>query len=242
MEIALTRLKVLPLPPHRDSCLVGTRLEIIEEIWSWIGKCESEILWLYGPAGSGKSALASTIVDHARAMPGDKGRLGAFVRFDRGGVNDQSLVIATLALKLAAFDDRIVRAITDVVKKCPDINEWPLASQFTKLIVKRLESVPELRSEGPIVVVVDALDECGVPGKRANLLGVLAQGFGRNLPMMRLIVTSRPEEDIHQSFNSERQQHIVALPLAVRSESGWRDIQRYFDETSQEIHDSDFQA
>ena len=240
--MALAALNILPSAPYRDSCLIGTRVEILQEISTWIVECKSEILWLKGMAGSGKSTLASTIADHARAMGGDHGRLGAFIRFDRNEIYDASRVITTLAWCLASFDDRIGEVVMNVTKRYSDINTRPFSEQFKKLILDPLLSLEILKQEGPIIVLLDALDECGVLGKRTALLDVLSSGFGKRLPMMRLIITSRAEQDIVQAFNPEKRPHIFTLPLDIRSTSGDADIRMFLQKTFSEIPDDEFQA
>ncbi|KDQ61258.1 hypothetical protein JAAARDRAFT_123999, partial [Jaapia argillacea MUCL 33604] len=196
MDLILSRLNPHRAITRRDPCLPGTRTREIVAVISWIAKQSNEIFWLRGLAGTGKSALASTIAEHCRAM-GEHGRLGAFIRFDRAEMNDPFRVIPTLAYKLASFDDRLGILIADVIKKVPDIVDRSLQEQFTRLVTGPLSIIADdLLDEGPIVVLLDGLDECGTPGRRGELLAVLARGFGDNLPFIRLIVTSRPEPDI----------------------------------------------
>jgi pantothenate kinase-related protein Tda10 len=51
----------------RIECLQGTRTEILSEITEWvnsIGENVPRVLWLSGPAGNGKSAIAHTIAKY----------------------------------------------------------------------------------------------------------------------------------------------------------------------------------
>lgn len=131
------------------------------------------IFWLHGLAGSGKSTVATTLANLFR----DLKRLGAFIFFNRDEPEKSapSRVIKTLAAQLAAFDGRIGQAIAEAIDNIPSICEAPLALQFTELIVKPLATIDSLALEGPIVVVLDALDECGTPATRESLLNVLAE-------------------------------------------------------------------
>lgn len=58
----------------------------------------------------------------------------------------------------------------------------------------------EALGEGPIYVIVDALDECphtlGVQSSRREMLELIKELTGLNLSNLRLCVTSRPEVDI----------------------------------------------
>ena len=60
-------------------------------------------------------------------------------------------------------------------------------------------------ADHPIYVVMDALDECpdhsGFPTAREQVLAVLKDLVGLDLPNMRICVTSRPEVDIKSILN-----------------------------------------
>jgi len=46
-------------------CLPGTQKEVLEKIRQWVkaGSEGKSILWLHGPAGAGKSAIAQTVAE-----------------------------------------------------------------------------------------------------------------------------------------------------------------------------------
>jgi hypothetical protein len=220
-------------------------VEIIGEIMSWVSNSNGELLWLNGIPGSGKSTLMSTIADCARKM-GKHSRLGAFVRFDSKTMKDSSHVITTLAYELAEFDDRIGDKISQAIKANPDIADWLLDEQFQELIVKPLELVKDLKDEGPIVVLADALEKLELCDTRTELLKVLAGGFGANLPFMRLIMSSQPQAEIVSIFDSAVMQHIYPYPLDVSSGDVIqlnrldRDIRLYFEHKFREINNPEF--
>ncbi|KAG1848541.1 hypothetical protein DFJ58DRAFT_467239 [Suillus subalutaceus] len=66
----------------RKQCLEGTRTEILSQITEWVNSTEDNVprvLWLSGPAGKGKSAIAHTIAKWFE----DVGGLGSCYTFDR---------------------------------------------------------------------------------------------------------------------------------------------------------------
>ncbi|KAG1859617.1 hypothetical protein DFJ58DRAFT_286078 [Suillus subalutaceus] len=66
----------------RKQCLQGTRTEILSQITEWVnstGDNVPRVLWLSGPAGKGKSAIAHTIAKWFN----DVGGLGSCYSFDR---------------------------------------------------------------------------------------------------------------------------------------------------------------
>jgi hypothetical protein len=208
-------------------CVPGTRVESIQATMSWIVDFNGEVLWIKGLAGTGKSTLMSSIKDLSFGM----GRLGAFIRFDRMKMNDPSRVITTLAYKLAELDVRIGEAIANAASKSPRVADR-LSTQFKDLVVNPLRTIEELGADGPIVVLVDALDESQRSDKWVELLSVLAGGFGKDLPFVRLIVASRTHPDIERIFKPD---HIRPLILDTNDS----DIRVFFEKKLLEI-DNDY--
>ena len=61
---------------------------------------------------------------------------------------------------------RIGRVVVDAIESNPGIGQSPPSEQFSCLISTPLEQVAEtLRPGGPIVIVLDALDECSTTDK-----------------------------------------------------------------------------
>ena len=110
-----------------------------------------------------------------------------------------SNVIRTLAYQLALFDKRrIGTPIAAVIEKTPNLVESPLHLQFTKLLVEPLSKLPA--TGPPIILVIDALDECGNARDRKTLLNLLATESIHLPPFIRILVTSRAEFDIGSAF------------------------------------------
>jgi hypothetical protein len=155
----------------RSECLPGTRTDILQSItnWAYSTSVDKRLLWLRGLAGSGKSTLSTTI---AHALQ-ERGHLGAFVFFSRDVEerNQSANVIRTLACQLASFP--IIRtAIAQVIDTIPGITQSALHFQFTKLLIEPLQTLPA--TEGPVVLILDALDECGSAKGRKPLLSLLS--------------------------------------------------------------------
>src|SRR5882762_6612753 len=195
---------------NRTDCLPTTRLDVIKSIIDWITDESSDrmqVLWLYGPAGSGKSALATTIAWRMR----DLHRLGAFFFFNRG-IPERNAVtlIRTLAYQLSRFDARIGTALSRILESMPHIADMPLEFQFANLLSANVLESVEWRG-GPIILIIDALDECG--SDRKELLQVLSRGF-KNLPsFIRVMVVSREEPDIEYILGSHPMVSRYALDI-----------------------------
>jgi hypothetical protein len=154
-------------------------------------------------------------------------RLAAFICFDRAQFSDASLFVRTLAYQLAVFDGRLGQAISRALIHHPQIISHPqLSKQFDVLVREPLRGFPELNGEGPIVILVDGLDECAGQ-MRQQLLDLLSKPgpLFEQIPFLRIIVSSRPEEDIYNAFHGCA--HIHPFPLDTASTETIADIQ-YF--------------
>jgi WD40 repeat protein len=204
----------------RSECLQGTRSDLILDWVGWTSNLwiDQRIVWLHGVAGSGKSTFSTTFANIYRLH----GRLGAFVFFERD-VEERSHVsnvIRTLAYQLGSFDDRIGTAIAAAIKTTPSISDSPLRLQFIKLLVEPISTLPA--TEPPIILVLDALDECGNTGERKTLLHLLA-AESIHLPLfVRIVITSRAEFDIRSAFAD--QPHVRIQELELSSDANIKDI------------------
>jgi len=76
-----------------------------------------------------------------------------------------------------------------------------------------------LPGQGPIYLVIDALDECpnnlGLPTSREEMLDFVKRLVGLRLPNLHLCVTSRPEIDIQTSLEP-----LKSLCISLHSQSG----------------------
>ena len=217
---------------NRKECLANTRSAVIRSIIDWIADESSghkEVLWLYGLAGSGKSTLATTIAGMMR----DLHRLGAFFFFDRDVQGrDSATLITMLAYQLAQFDPRIGVKVSQIVESIPGIAGMPLGFQFSNLLsADALKSVEW--TGGTVVLVIDALDECGSIEERESLLQALSKGFQILPPFIRVIVVSRLESDIQRAFGT----HPAVYPfsLDIESAANHEDISRFVEYRLDEI-------
>ena len=208
-------------PPR---CAPETREAIIRDIIDWVERDEgpSSILWLHGPAGAGKSAIAQTIAQNCK----DNGLLLASHFFSRTSSSsersDGDRVIPTLTLQLLQAFPAIKRHIKGVVRKDRGVFDKLRSIQMEELVVKplhcrrltRLQSMREWlfrfqkyfgepQTYKGRLVVIDALDECSDPEVQCDLLRIIASACHR-LPLpLRFLVASRPEVHIERAFRGE---------------------------------------
>jgi hypothetical protein len=109
----------------------------------------------------------------------------------------------------------------------PTIVTAPIRSQFKRLLQEPLNAA-QGHSLGPIIVILDALDECGDPGSREGLLSLLVEEFPKLPSVFRFLVTSRPASDIASQFYG--QSHIREMQLDITTEATKQDITVYVGE------------
>ncbi|KAG9312791.1 hypothetical protein JVU11DRAFT_6205 [Chiua virens] len=184
-------------------CLPGTRKILLREICDILNNPSDDaprVCLLTGVAGSGKSAVAHTI---AQLYDGQF-RLGSSYCFASGDVarRNPANLFSTIARDLADVDVQYRSALWSIVKGNQALRraETP-AEQIKRFIVEPIENFDAI---GPIVVVIDALDECGEPADRARLLAAMSEQISEGkLPTnLRFLFTSRPENDIMNAFSS----------------------------------------
>ncbi|KAK6354376.1 hypothetical protein TWF730_008784 [Orbilia blumenaviensis] len=201
---------------HDPRCLENTRTELLNTIKSWatINKSPS-IFWLRGMAGTGKSTISRTIAEKFD----DLQVLGASFFFSRGD-GDRGRITkfaTTIASQLASRIDPFEKSLHEALDELESVNisGLDLKSQWSKLI---LEPLSNLNFGGGakkvIVLVIDALDECGKEAD-AQLIVELLQSSAKMLQSVELLtyITSRPEAHINRAFNDVPNQNLTDVAL-----------------------------
>ncbi len=172
-------------------CLLGTRVAFLDFIVNWVNDPTSErSLILFGQAGTGKSSIAHEIAHLFDKMH----RLTSSFIFIR---REQSKLEAyrfftTLARDLADRYPSFKTALGEVVKDNTALRVGTRSydTLFESLILEPLKDLPIV---GPILVVIDALDESGDTTGRTGLHTFLAENLIRLPSNFRVVITSRPE-------------------------------------------------
>ena len=218
----------------REPCTEGTRVDILERIYSWALNPSSEsppVFWLTGQAGSGKSTIAYTVADHFDdvddASSDLKYILGAnfFCSRQFEETRHRKYIIPTIAYQLARQSGSYADALLRVNK--PDSIDV-ITKQMKDLLVGPWQQSGSRRSRElrPYLIVIDALDEIednGGSGFLEELLKAISQGHLRGL---KFLVTSRPDPDLAalcSSFNS----NVVCRLYEVPTDTVKDDIMKY---------------
>ncbi|KAF9473459.1 hypothetical protein BDN70DRAFT_965091 [Pholiota conissans] len=185
-------------------CHAHTREAVLHEIMEWITDPTTRstlIMWLYGPAGSGKTAIEQSIAE----ICAKEGYVAASFFFGRiaTGRNTLAPIVPTLAYQLSRSIPEMEDPLLTTIERDPVIFSRSLASQMKALVVGPLTSV-QVPSR-PRVIIIDGIDECGPDDKaHREILHVLGRtAFElRNLPIL-FFLASRPEYEIRTAFQQD---------------------------------------
>ncbi|KAG9308623.1 hypothetical protein JVU11DRAFT_11731 [Chiua virens] len=178
-------------------CLTGTRDEVLRELREILSNPAEDaprVCLLTGFAGSGKSAVAHSM---ARWFEGQKRLVSSycFARTDVARRNPTNL-FSTVARDLCDHNAEYKSALWKVVGESRSLrtSEVP-TEQLERLII---EPSKHIQAIGPLVVVIDALDECGDQASRQQLvLAISRLATETSFPFnLRFLITTRPESDI----------------------------------------------
>ena len=208
----------------------------------WIGgrtDSQSNLFWLRGKAGSGKSTIANTVANTianttAKVVTDSIAQsvescehaycLSSFsCKRDDVNLSDPHRVLPTLAYRFAQQHPSYCAAIFKLLNSDPRGagigNSTDIKAQFEKLFQEPLnQTVDPLR---PHVIIIDALDECGSDKDQARL----AQCFLElsKVAWIKIFVTSRDDPDIHNAFAAG-----ACIQYNIDEEQGTdQDIQKY---------------
>ena len=179
----------------RNACLEGTRESVLHEIRCWAEDfTEPPILWLNGLAGTGKSAIAQTVVEWCEG----RHQLGSslFCSRDTSGDGNPSLIFPILATQLAQKHPQVRSVLVSLLQSNPDVVYESVSDQVEKLIVNPLKAV-----NVPTLIVIDALDEWVDDTLKYDILPALERWI-EQVPKVKFLVTSRPEAHILASFHT----------------------------------------
>ena len=141
------------------SCLPGTRVDVLNHIRAWIdGADKRHIFWLSGWAGTGKSTIARTVArEHY-----DRKRLVTSYFFAKGGgdTSRATKFVGTIAAQIAHKSPEFKNLLQNAVSQDQGIAQRVLRDQWRELIIAPLSQLGDDSLPSPIIVVVDALDEC----------------------------------------------------------------------------------
>ena len=213
-------------------CHPRTREKVLKIISDWIDDSypRQRIMWLNGPAGAGKSAIAQTIAERYKDA-----RMAASFFFLRNtldrGVADR--LFLTLAWQLAKSIPQTRPYIESALQIEPLLYAKSVNIQFDQLIGQVLENLlrdqPSLRPERSLVII-DGVDECATEQDQKLLLGLIADALAHTSIPLRFLICSRPEAHIKETFNLENMKNVTRVVVLDEKFAPNDDIQRYLED------------
>ncbi|KIM34852.1 hypothetical protein M413DRAFT_391183 [Hebeloma cylindrosporum] len=213
-------------PPR---CYPNTREAIQAKIEAWVKERPENgdrlVLWMYGPAGVGKSAIAQSIAELCEAL------LAASFFFSRttSGRSDSSRLVATIVWQLIMSIPEIRDTVLSSVERDPTILSRTPATQMKCLVVDPLNQVAkEILEQRPRFVIIDGLDECLPPRSQDDILNFLSTSLKRLNTPLYFLIASRPHQNIGNIFMSDSfNGTIQTLPLAYDYDQSQKDIRHF---------------
>ncbi|KAJ3521341.1 hypothetical protein NMY22_g12359 [Coprinellus aureogranulatus] len=233
-SIALNAIHTAEARSGAPRCYPRTRVAVQSDIFSWIKSDDDtpsakQILWLTGPAGAGKSAIAGTLAERCK----EEGLLAAGFFFSvlSGSPSSHSKkhLIPTLAYQLIqnGVSEDLKGEILAAIQNKPTIFNERVEDQLEYLILHPLRTVgPRSPARRRKVIIIDGFDECEASprdqlepeagnqwlkerAQREVLIALFDAVEDPAFPF-RIIIASRPESAIQDIFknNSARTKKI----------------------------------
>ncbi|KDR77945.1 hypothetical protein GALMADRAFT_1294899 [Galerina marginata CBS 339.88] len=193
-------------------CHPGTRTAVLQKLEDWAQTQSAEdsntchILWLFGPAKVGKSAIAGSFA----AAQAKKHRLAASFFFpprlgaSTNGDESEHLekdLVPTIAFQMAFNIPELQPHIAQAVENNPIIFHQSAETQVEQLIIAPVLSLGTssvLRV--PRTIIIDGLDKCGDQDTQDRILAIIADTAPRLAGRIKFFVFSRPEHHITTAF------------------------------------------
>ena len=149
----------------------------------------------------------------------------AYFYFDFRDVDKQTRrnILPSLLVQLCTRSD----ACCDVFSQLYETHGNGEYQPSDKALTECLKKMLTLPNQGPIYLVIDALDECpdtcDVPSPREQVLDLVKDLVELRLPGLHICVTSRPEVDIRDALES-----LASQTVSLQDECGQKnDIANY---------------
>ena len=199
----------------------GTREMLLNQIMAWVADKSdtSNIYWIHGLPGIGKTSLAHSICKRLH----NKQRLAGlfFCQRDDANMSEIRNILPALISKFAETFPPFRGIVADRLRSDPYLTSKSMTDSLFLDLICNLPRHPK----HALVIVIDALDECGDGQKRPVILKVLTEAAS-HAPWLKIIVTSRPEDEIQKFFTRLPRSSYLRYDLATDQEAG-ADLQTF---------------
>jgi hypothetical protein len=175
-----------------ECCTDGTRVQLLEDIQAWATNPESKFgFWLRGMAGTGKSTVARTVAENFA----QQGFIVASFFFKRGAGDRGSAhkFVTTIMRQLATYS-QLTSELINAWSSHENVNisDKTMEKQWRAVVKDPLANI----RHDPILLVVDAVDECqSLRPYHDELMDLLSDSSNFEGLNVRLFITSRLKEN-----------------------------------------------
>src|ERR1700761_1781706 len=186
-------------------CQPGTRTRVLNQIQGWVRGDGPSVMWLYGPAGAGKSTIAHTTAEQCDNQSSTNLAFSYFFSRRNLDRNDMTKFIPTFAYQLVRKLPSLGPRIREAYEADPVVFRQRLQDQVQRLIIyplwKMLAQTPQMILP-TMTVVIDGLDEYSEESGGVSL-SQLTRIFFNDLECLpfRIFFASRPEPYIRAIFD-----------------------------------------
>ena len=223
-------------PPPR--CHYDSRQDLRTTITNWgTGRSSNipqQLLWMHGPFGVGKSAIAQSCAESLVV----ENKLCASIFFSRPNKqNNPNRVFTSIAYQLAVKFPLIADILDREILKDPTILTAARPVQFEELFVKPLRQTENALIKGR-VIVLDGLDEIDGRTAQAEIIDIVATSIREHTTPFRWFILSRPEPHIQRAMGADDLSSLlysIDLPL---SSPDYHEILTFFEKELDKIRKS----
>ncbi|KAK9849582.1 hypothetical protein MYU51_014179 [Penicillium brevicompactum] len=188
----------------------------------WSDSSQSQVLWVNGPAGTGKTMLMISIIqklyDQSKYAPGIS---NFFFEASQTTKNSALHGLRSLVWLLLIQQPHLISYLVEKHKRSGEAM-FKGDSAFWQLI----ETLKEMLADeklSPVYLSFDALDECA-PGKPSekellNLVEATVRASGNGPTKVKWLLSSRPEIGVYNKLKRAKEGAVVELDVTVHKEA-----------------------
>jgi len=216
-------------------CHPGTRRNALERIETWVeaGSGGTSILWLHGPAGAGKSAIAQTVAETCAG----RNQLAATFFFARtvAGRNSIRHLFPTIAVQIALSEPEKSQRLDKILNSQLYIlaRAWGSVDLVASLFQDSSHTNPS-----PLVVIIDGLDECQGHDDQLRILTEVSRMVKTHHLPLRFVIVSRPEPHLCDAFEEPSMATITEILSLYADFRARADVYSYLRSEFSRIHNS----
>ena len=184
-------------------------------------------MWVNGPAGAGKTAIAQTVAKRHSTE-----HLAASFFFLRNSSErgNADRLFTTLAWQLAKNEPDLLPYIESTIEKGPLLHTKSIDIQFDHFFVKPFEEFRLKKRDSCLtksLIIIDGVDECADEDTQRLVLKLIADALANEKIPLRFLIFSRAEAHILEAMKRNKVTHPLELDHRFAPDD---DIRRYLED------------